>query len=153
MKLELKKEIISGIEDLYGDIESEIANNQYEPSERGAGTATREDTVVDNIEAMKDFIITVLKKFGIEENMDDLTFEEVLEQINASNKWDFDELNELEERSDVDSNPKHVYKYTYFEHIKSKRIIEVCVDSNDYEDELMHKKEVKKVEKIIHTYE
>jgi hypothetical protein len=42
-------------EKLANDIEQMIVDNQYEPSERGAGTMTREDTQKDITEAIIDF--------------------------------------------------------------------------------------------------
>ncbi len=60
---ESREEFREKAEELHEEVEMEIANNQYEPSERGAGTATRDKTQQDVVEMIIDFAIDIKKKY------------------------------------------------------------------------------------------
>lgn len=156
MEKAIKDKINKLIEDEYSSIESEITGNQYEPSERGAGTATREEVHEDSQEGLRVMVLEILKLFGINESMEDYTFDEILKEVNCDNfnLDSYSELKELETTKDADSDPKYVYKYTYYLHMKENRTMELCVqDGGEHADNFMHLCEVKKVERIVTSYE
>jgi hypothetical protein len=163
MKEEIKRIIIRDIESIYDIIDANILANQYEPSERGAGTMTHPDIRNDSIIRLKMFVISILDRFGIEEHMDDKSVGEILKEFGEikepklSDMAKYCELEELydESWSDADACPKHLYVYHYYRHKPTGRMIEVFVDqSRDGDIDLdFEAREVVKKEVVTYRYE
>ena len=156
MKNKLKNKVRKIIEDYCDSAEQQITDNQYEPSERGAGTMTDERTCEDIATQTEAMVLSVLELFGVKENMKDLSFEELLEEIDSNNfnLDEYDELKELDTVRDSNSDPKYIYKCVYYLHKKENRTIELCVqDGGEHQDNFMHALEVKKVEVVTNEYQ
>jgi hypothetical protein len=155
-----KKEIIKEIQTLAEEIEDTIKTNQYEPSERGAGFATREEAMEEVTTAIEVFTIELLAKFGIKENLiDETKFDNILEKINKEKIIDldcFDEIEEIEVRKDAEIEDKYIYKTIYLFHKKENRTLAVllqCDARNEYPDNFERAYEVKKEQITITEYQ
>lgn len=149
-----KKKLRTMCEDVLGDIENEINNNQFEPSERGTGTMTREETSEDCVNGLEVFALEVLEMFGIKETMKDKTFDEILKEIDSTPPDEFDELKFLETKRDSEREPKYTYVMNYYLHTKENRIIETTMQTYKGEESgNLEAQEVEKKEVITYEYQ
>ncbi len=151
-----KKLILAALDECVSDIDSAIAVNRYEPSERGAGTATTDQ----GLHQVKDLIFQLLEEvingygnIDIGKLMVPSSFEEIQGSITMDNMHDFDELEEVDSFVRDNGERKYSYQNTVFRHRYGGRFL--CVEvqcSADGETDIAMMQALETEKKEVVTY-
>ena len=123
-----RKEILKKIGDVHGEIVAMIEENQFEPSERGAGFATKDHALVDTHQ----LLINSIEGLGFEPG--DLTTilsaSDIIKEISCHQDGsiadDFDELEHVDDFIRDNGEEKYRYVNHVYSHIPTGAFI--CVE-------------------------